>query len=58
MTPLVERMIDDMAQERGITPEEAEQAFQEEKPMIDIEWFAEPEEVASVAVFLASDATS
>lgn len=58
-TPLVEGMMDEMSEERGISPEEAEQAFlEEEKPLIDVERFAEPEEVAAPAVFLASDAAS
>ncbi|MEE6208817.1 glucose 1-dehydrogenase [Salarchaeum sp. III] len=59
MTPLVEEMMADIAEERGITESEAVQVFlEEEKPMIDIERFADPEEVAGVAAFLASDVAS
>lgn len=58
-TPLVEGMLEDIAEERGISTEEAEQAFlKEEKPSISFDRIAEPEEVASVVAFLASDAAS
>jgi NAD(P)-dependent dehydrogenase (short-subunit alcohol dehydrogenase family) len=58
-TPLVEQMMEDMAEERGITPAEAERAFlDEEKPLIDIKRFAEPEEIAAVAAFMVSDLAS
>ncbi len=58
-TPLVEGMFEEMADERGITTDEAEQAFlDEEKPSIAFDRVAEPEEVAPVVAFLASDLAS
>lgn len=58
-TPLVESMFEEMAEERDITTEEAEQAFlDEEKPEIKFDRVAEPEEVAPAVAFLASDAAS
>jgi 3-oxoacyl-[acyl-carrier protein] reductase len=58
-TPLVESMFEEIAEERDITTAEAEQAFlNEEKPEITFDRVAEPEEVAPVVAFLASDAAS
>jgi 3-oxoacyl-[acyl-carrier protein] reductase len=58
-TPLVEEMFEEMAEEREITIDEAEQAFlDEEKPQIAFDRVAEPEEVAPAVAFLASDAAS
>lgn len=58
-TPLVEEMFEEMAEERGISTDEAEQQFlDEEKPQIVFDRVAEPEEVAGVAAFLASEQAS
>lgn len=58
-TPLVEGMFEDMAQERGISKEEAEAAFlRETRPHIVLERPGEAEETAAVVVFLASEAAS
>lgn len=58
-TPLVESMFEEMADERNITVEEAEQAFlAEEKPALQFDRVAEPEEVAPVVALLASDMAS
>lgn len=58
-TPLVDSMFEEMADERGISAEEAEQAFlDEEKPSLQFDRVAEPEEVAPTVAFLASDLAS
>lgn len=58
-TPLVESMFEELAEERDVTVEEAEQAFlAEEKPSLAFDRVAEPEEVAPVVAFLASDLAS
>jgi 3-oxoacyl-[acyl-carrier protein] reductase len=59
MTPLVEQLFAAQAQERGITPQEVEQAFlRENRPHIELGRPGTPEEVASAVVFLASEAAS
>lgn len=58
-TPLIEGMFEDLAEERGISKEEAEAAFlQENRPNIVLERPGEAEETAAVVVFLASEAAS
>lgn len=58
-TPLVESMFKEMAEANNITPEEAESQFlAEEKPQIVFDRTAEPEEVADVITFLASERAS
>jgi 3-oxoacyl-[acyl-carrier protein] reductase len=58
-TPLVEGMFEEMADERDISIEEAEQVFlDEEKPSLAFDRAAEPEEVAPAVAFLASDLAS
>lgn len=58
-TPLVEEMFEEMADERGITTDEAEQRFlDEEKPQIVFDRVAEPEEVSGAVAFLASEQAS
>lgn len=58
-TPLVEEMFEEMADERGISPDEAERQFlDEEKPQIVFDRTADPEEVAPVVAFLASERAS
>jgi NAD(P)-dependent dehydrogenase (short-subunit alcohol dehydrogenase family) len=58
-TPLVQAMFEEIADERNISVEEAERAFlEEEKPALQFDRVAEPEEVAPVVAFLASDLAS
>jgi len=58
-TPLVEQLFAAQAQERGITPQEAEQAFlRQNRPHIELGRPGTSEEVASAVVFLASEAAS
>lgn len=58
-TPLVEGMFEELAEERGISKEEAEAAFmRENRPNIVLERPGEAEETAAVVVFLASEAAS
>jgi 3-oxoacyl-[acyl-carrier protein] reductase len=58
-TPLVEGMFEGMAEERGVSKEEAEAAFLlESRPNIVLKRPGEPEETAAVVVFLASEAAS
>jgi 3-oxoacyl-[acyl-carrier protein] reductase len=58
-TPLVEGMFEELAEERGISKEEAEAAFlRETRPNIVLERAGEAEEAAAVVVFLASEAAS
>jgi 3-oxoacyl-[acyl-carrier protein] reductase len=58
-TPLVEGMFEDLAEERGISKEEAEAAFlQESRPNIVLGRVGEAEETAAVVAFLASEAAS
>lgn len=58
-TPLVEGMFEEAAREQGVTAAEAERQFlAQTRPHIVLERAAEPEEVARVAVFLASEAAS
>lgn len=58
-TPMVEAMFEEMADEQGISPDEAEQQFLEaERPHIVLGRTADPEEVADVVAFLASGEAS
>lgn len=58
-TPLVEGMFEEAAREQGVSAEEVEKQFLAgTRPHIVLERAGEPEEVAKVAVFLASDAAS
>lgn len=52
-------MFEELAEERGISKEEAEAAFlKENRPSIVLERAGEAEETAAVVVFLASEAAS
>jgi 3-oxoacyl-[acyl-carrier protein] reductase len=58
-TPLVEQLLAAQAQEQGVTPQKAEQAFlRQNRPHIELGRPGTPEEVASAVVFLASEAAS
>lgn len=58
-TPLVEHLLAAQAQEQGVTPQKAEQAFlRQNRPHIELGRPGTPEEVASAVVFLASEAAS
>lgn len=58
-TPMVEAMFEEMADEQGISTDEAEQQFlEEERPHIVLGHTADPEEVATVVAFLASEEAS
>jgi NAD(P)-dependent dehydrogenase (short-subunit alcohol dehydrogenase family) len=58
-TPLVEQLFAAQAQQYGITPQEAEQAFlRQNRPHIELGRPGTSEEVASAVVFLASEAAS
>src|SRR5258708_20833536 len=58
-TPLVEQLLAAQAQEQGVTPQKAEQAFlRQNRPHIELGRPGTPEEVPSAAVFLASEAPS
>ncbi|MBL3654730.1 SDR family NAD(P)-dependent oxidoreductase [Fulvivirga sediminis] len=58
-TPLVESMMQDIADKEGITPDEAVQAFLKNKrPNLVLERAGDVEETASVVTFLASDKAS
>src|SRR5579864_4506629 len=58
-TPLVEQFLAAQAQEQGVTPQKAEQAFlRQNRPHIELGRPGTPEEVASAVVFLASEAAS
>lgn len=58
-TPLVEQIFAAQAKERGITQQEAEQAFlRQNRPHIELGRPGTPEEVASAVVYLASEAAS
>lgn len=58
-TPLIERMFEEMAEEKGVSKEEAEASFlRENRPHIVVGRPGEPEETAAVVVFLASEASS
>ena len=58
-TPLVEQLLAAQAQEQGVTPQMAEQAFlRQNRPHIELGRPGTPEEVASAVVFLASEAAS
>jgi 3-oxoacyl-[acyl-carrier protein] reductase len=59
VTPLVEGMLAEEAEEKGISPEEAEAAFIEEnRPNIIVGRAGIPEETAAVVAFLASERVS
>jgi NAD(P)-dependent dehydrogenase (short-subunit alcohol dehydrogenase family) len=59
MTPLVEGMLAEEAEKRGISAEEAERAFIEEsRPNIVVERAGTSEETAAVVAFLASERAS
>jgi NAD(P)-dependent dehydrogenase (short-subunit alcohol dehydrogenase family) len=58
-TPMVEAMFEEMADEQGISVEEAEQQFlAEERPHIVLQRTAEPDEIANVVSFLVSEDAS
>lgn len=54
MTPLVESMLADEAEKRGISTEEVEAAFIENRPNIIVRRAGTSEETAAVVAFLAS----
>lgn len=56
LTPLVQMQIDARAKEQGISPEQAARnLISEKQPQLQ---FTKPEQIAALAVFLASDAAS
>lgn len=58
-TPMVEAMFEEMANEQGISIDEAEQQFlEEERPHIVLGRTADPEEIANVVAFLTSEEAS
>ncbi len=58
-TPMTDAMMDQRAEERGTDRDEAiESFFSEERPYMELKRRGEPEEVASVVVFLCSDRAS
>lgn len=58
-TPLVENMLQEMAEKQGISVSEAEQKFlSENRPHIELQRAGTPEESAKIVAFLASDAAS
>lgn len=58
-TPLVEGMLQERAEQQGISVDDAEEQFlQENRPHIELQRAGQPDEVAAAAVFLASEAAS
>ena len=58
-TPMTDKMMEQQAEEMGVSVEEAVQSFlEEERPGITLERRGKPQEVANVVVFLCSDLAS
>jgi len=58
-TPMTDKMMEQRAEELGVSVEEAVQSFlEEERPGITLQRRGEPQEVANVVAFLCSDLAS